>query len=74
VYGARPLKRAIQRELENAIATKLLEQTFVEGDTIQVDWNESQLVFQKQASALPIVKKFELDQGSVEILANAAEA
>ncbi len=51
VYGARPIKRAIQRELENAIATKLLEQTFIEGDTIQVDWHKNQLVFQKQASA-----------------------
>ncbi|MCU0569961.1 MAG: ATP-dependent chaperone ClpB [Oculatellaceae cyanobacterium Prado106] len=37
VYGARPLKRAIQKELENAIATKILENTFIEGDTIFVD-------------------------------------
>jgi ATP-dependent Clp protease ATP-binding subunit ClpB len=48
VYGARPIKRAIQRELENAIATKLLEQTFIEGDTIEVEWEDDQLVFLKQ--------------------------
>ncbi len=56
VYGARPIKRAIQRELENAIATKLLEQAFTEGDTIQVDWQENQLIFQKQKSS-PLAKE-----------------
>jgi Mg-chelatase subunit ChlI len=48
VYGARPLKRAIQRELENPIATKLLELAFVEGDTIWVDCRDDQLVFEKK--------------------------
>ncbi len=37
IYGARPLKRAIQRELQNPIATKILETTFGAGDTIFVD-------------------------------------
>ncbi|MGF1479597.1 MAG: ATP-dependent chaperone ClpB [Cyanophyceae cyanobacterium] len=50
VYGARPLKRAIQRELENSIATKILENTFVEGDTIVVDCVENTLTFSKEAS------------------------
>ena len=45
VYGARPLKRAIQRELENPLATKLLENTFTEGDTILVDYIEGSLSF-----------------------------
>jgi len=45
VYGARPLKRAIQRELENPLATKLLENTFIEGDTIMVDYVEGRLCF-----------------------------
>ncbi|WP_159789370.1 ATP-dependent chaperone ClpB [Sodalinema gerasimenkoae] len=42
VYGARPLKRAIQRELENPIATKLLELEFGAGDTIYVDCTEDE--------------------------------
>ncbi len=50
VYGARPLKRAIQRELENPIATKILENTFTVGDTIQVDWAKNGLVFSKVGS------------------------
>jgi ATP-dependent Clp protease ATP-binding subunit ClpB len=48
VYGARPLKRAIQRELENAIATKILENTFVEGDTIVIDCVDNALTFNKK--------------------------
>jgi ATP-dependent Clp protease ATP-binding subunit ClpB len=48
VYGARPLKRAIQRELENPIATKLLENTFSAGDTIHVDCADNILTFSKK--------------------------
>lgn len=49
VYGARPLKRAIQRELENPIATKLLENTFVEGDVILVDTVDGGLCFNRKS-------------------------
>ncbi|MBR8837849.1 MAG: ATP-dependent chaperone ClpB [Stigonema ocellatum SAG 48.90 = DSM 106950] len=48
VYGARPIKRAIQREVENPIATKLLENTFVLGDTIVIDQGEQGLSFSKK--------------------------
>ncbi|HIK37394.1 MAG: ATP-dependent chaperone ClpB [Geminocystis sp.] len=48
VYGARPLKRAIQRELENPLATKILEQTFTPGDTIVVKLDKDHLVFEKK--------------------------
>jgi ATP-dependent Clp protease ATP-binding subunit ClpB len=37
VYGARPLKRVIQRELQNPIALEVLEGTFHEGDTVRVE-------------------------------------
>ena len=53
VYGARPLKRAIQRELENPIATKILENTFVEGSKVVIDYMENRLKFQvKKAEAI----------------------
>ncbi|MGF1459661.1 MAG: ATP-dependent chaperone ClpB [Leptolyngbyaceae cyanobacterium] len=45
VYGARPLKRAIQKELENPIATKILEDAFPEGGTIQVSLQNGKLTF-----------------------------
>jgi ATP-dependent Clp protease ATP-binding subunit ClpB len=48
VYGARPLKRAIQREIENPIATKILETTFGEGDTIVIDCVNNALNFSKK--------------------------
>ena len=40
-YGARPLKRAIQRELENPLAMLILENTFTEGSTVMVDMDKS---------------------------------
>ena len=52
VYGARPLKRAIQRELENPIATKILENAFMAGDKILIDCVDNQLVFGKQEEVL----------------------
>jgi ATP-dependent Clp protease ATP-binding subunit ClpB len=52
VYGARPLKRAIQKELENPIATKILENTFLEGDTIYIDVADHHLIFAKQETAV----------------------
>ncbi len=52
VYGARPLKRAIQRQLENPIATKLLENTFKPGDTILVDYQEGGLLFTSAPAVL----------------------
>jgi len=51
VYGARPLKRAIQRQLENPLATKLLEGTFTVGDGILVDYSDGSLSFTRQAKA-----------------------
>jgi ATP-dependent Clp protease ATP-binding subunit ClpB len=47
VYGARPLKRAVQREVENVIATKLLEGLFEEGDTISMGAGQDELVFER---------------------------
>jgi ATP-dependent Clp protease ATP-binding subunit ClpB len=48
VYGARPLKRAIQQQIENPLSLKLLAGEFVPGDTIQVDVGEDdELSFSK---------------------------
>jgi ATP-dependent Clp protease ATP-binding subunit ClpB len=53
-YGARPLKRAIQRLVENPLAIRLLEGEFAEGDTIRVDAAEGELVFEKARSQAPV--------------------
>jgi ATP-dependent Clp protease ATP-binding subunit ClpB len=46
-YGARPLKRAIQRLVENPLALRLLEGDFVDGDVVRVDAQNGDLVFTK---------------------------
>ena len=51
-YGARPLKRAIRREIQNPIATMILENTFTAGDKILVDCVDDKLTFNKE---MPIV-------------------
>jgi len=40
VYGARPLKRVIQREIQNPLAMKILEGAFIEGDIVRIDVNK----------------------------------
>jgi ATP-dependent Clp protease ATP-binding subunit ClpB len=47
IYGARPLKRVIQREIENELALKLLDGTFGEGDVVEVDADQDRLDFRK---------------------------
>lgn len=47
VYGARPLKRAIQQYLENGLAEKILGGEFGPGDTVQVELDQDKLVFVK---------------------------
>jgi ATP-dependent Clp protease ATP-binding subunit ClpB len=46
-YGARPLKRALQRLVENPLALRLLEGEFAEGETVRVDVRDGELVFEK---------------------------
>jgi ATP-dependent Clp protease ATP-binding subunit ClpB len=46
-FGARPLKRAIQRLLENPLALRLLEGEFGDGDMVRVDAHDGELVFER---------------------------
>ena len=48
VYGARPLKRAIQQQLENPLATRILSGEFVPGDCIGVEADHGRLVFTRR--------------------------
>ncbi|GAB4474880.1 MAG: ATP-dependent chaperone ClpB [Anaerolineales bacterium] len=52
-FGARPLKRAIQRELQDPLALKILAGEFTEGDTIRVDRGEDGLIF---SAAIPVIE------------------
>ncbi len=48
-YGARPLKRTIQRQILDPLALRVLEGQFVEGDHVKVDIDPTGLTFEKQA-------------------------
>ena len=54
VYGARPLKRSIQKHLETPLARKLLAGEFSPGDTIEVGVEGDALVFHKKAAATAV--------------------
>jgi len=54
-YGARPLKRAIQRLVENPLALRLLEGDFADGDTIRVTADSGELAFEKAGAPAPAV-------------------
>ncbi|HZH56264.1 ATP-dependent chaperone ClpB [Yanghanlia caeni] len=47
VFGARPLKRAIQQHIENPIAKLVLDGTFGEKDVVPVDWQDDKFVFER---------------------------
>ena len=48
VYGARPLKRAIQRRLENPLASEILSGRYQSGDVIRVEMKGKDVVFIQQ--------------------------
>jgi ATP-dependent Clp protease ATP-binding subunit ClpB len=51
VYGARPLKRAIQRFVQDPLALRMLKGEFIPGDTVTVDAGKDELRFTKRARA-----------------------
>jgi ATP-dependent Clp protease ATP-binding subunit ClpB len=54
VYGARPLKRLIQKDIENPLALKLLQGEFADGDQIKVDSDGEGLQFKKEGSLVTV--------------------
>src|ERR1700690_1796702 len=51
VYGARPLKRVVQKQLVDALATGLLDATIVDGDRVTVGVRDGEIAFEKSGSA-----------------------
>ena len=54
VYGARPLRRLIQKEIENPLSTKILEGEFKKNDTVKVDYQDNKFVFNNAKSKAQI--------------------
>jgi ATP-dependent Clp protease ATP-binding subunit ClpB len=53
IYGARPLKRTIQRRILDPLAVRVLQGDFREGDTVLIDVKAGELVFNKAENAVP---------------------
>ena len=53
-YGARPLKRVIQKQLVDRLALKILEGEFAEGDEVEVDAGDGELIFVKRRQIVPL--------------------
>ena len=51
IYGARPLKRTLQKEILNPLAKKILDRTFRDGDTVAVDFEGGRVTFTKEVAA-----------------------
>jgi ATP-dependent Clp protease ATP-binding subunit ClpC len=49
VYGARPLKRTVETQVENVLAHMLIAGEFAKGDTVSVDVREGRIVFERCA-------------------------
>jgi ATP-dependent Clp protease ATP-binding subunit ClpB len=67
-YGARPLKRVIQRRLQDPIAMAILEGRFREGDTIEVDAHGDQLII----SGGSVAEAASKPEAAVEVMREAS--
>lgn len=52
-YGARPLRRAIQTKIEDALANEVLEKRISSGDEVQVKLHKNQIIFQNRKIECP---------------------
>ncbi len=52
VYGARPLRRTVERRVENSLSKRILAGEFGDGDTVRVDYENSEYTFSKAGTAV----------------------
>jgi len=54
VYGARPLRRTVERRIENPLSRRILSGDFTDGDHVEVDYTDGEYAFSKAAVAEPV--------------------
>ena len=59
MYGARPLRRAIQKHIENPLSEELIHGRFVEDNIIQIDCKDDKLIFKELYNNTKEAKKAE---------------
>ena len=67
-FGARPLRRAIQRLLEDPISEQVLEGRWTSGSVIDVDYRDGELVFEAGTGAIPAPRKRDSIAQEAELL------
>ncbi len=67
-FGARPLRRAIQRLLEDPISEQVLEGRWTSGSVIEVDYRDGELVFEPGTGAIPAPRKRDSIAQEAELL------
>lgn len=67
-FGARPLRRAIQRLLEDPISEQVLEGVWTSGSVIDVDFENGELTFKKGSGSIPAPRKHDSIAKDVELL------
>ena len=60
-YGARPLRRLIQRKMEDSLAEEILSGKYTNGDTIKVTLNEGKIAFEKASKTRRTKKEKEIE-------------
>ena len=63
VYGARPLRRTVERRVENALSRRILGGEFAEGDHVVVDYADGEYTFAKAAVAEPVTTRCKDTEG-----------
>ncbi|MER3559014.1 MAG: hypothetical protein C4336_05885, partial [Armatimonadota bacterium] len=53
-YGARPLRRTIERGILNPLAQKVLARAVLDGDTVRVDFRDGEFVFERVEQTEPV--------------------
>jgi ATP-dependent Clp protease ATP-binding subunit ClpC len=65
-FGARPLKRAVQRYVESPLSVRLLEGKFSKGDHVLIDAPDGELTFTRQDDANGLSASDDMDEGTRE--------
>ena len=67
-YGARPLRRLIQRKVEDSLAEEILSGKYAPGDTIRLTLTDGKITFEKAAKRRSKKEKTSADEKSIEIV------
>ena len=57
-YGARPLKRVIQQQVQNPLATEILKGEFPDGSLVRIDFRDGEFAFEREEQHEPVATRY----------------